>query len=709
MCREVDSQLNANKKTENGKTSQRKSYFHKNIQAATQNIRDHPLKIFDAESAMLVKGVGAKLAQVITQGLFSRYPPSVPTGNEMIQYQRDKKILKKKMVVDDASGATTGAGHRRGTSVEGVGGVSCHGSHSVAVAVATASQCDGAKDMDNSADSYEECEEEVSCRGRDHTGNDGTQNSGRAYIPNLGTANYSFLICLYMAQRGPEKKAYLSKKELMDRAEASGLANKPIYGSSGGSFGYKRNAQSFYSGWSSFKALVNHDLVYSWGNPKKICLTEKGFVLGEKLYVDASGRGKLDDILGCVENPSERQQYTAQHSTDGSAITAYDCNAMIGGGDSAECILDFSLEEMWKSMTSETTSHLPDKQSKDLGNTRTRLDSIDRPMRYHIGRKTLQEGLKCSSSSMGIPHGTLSRNESIRLPPIVMGTSLKEEYDIVLLVDAREQYGRSSGNQGNSRNDSLQLHMDRMTLAGLQVEKRTLPVGDALWIARRKGEGAPEEYALDCILERKSLQDLLSSIKSSDRYHSQKHRLQRCGLKNTFYLVEGDVEALPSATDHKTVCTACAKTSAIDGIRVIRTRNTTETLHQYQLITSAISNMCSKEYDKIATGQEGMPCSTCPTYTEFVKTCNHVDKGMATLKDVWVQMLCEVPGIGPDTAMAVAEVYPTPWLFWRACKTSVEEGKDVKSVLASIPFPSNTRTLGIDASKKICQIFLEMS
>ena len=59
-----------------------------------------------------------------------------------------------------------------------------------------------------------------------------------------------------------------------------------------------RNMARFYSGWSSFKTLVNHDLVHVYSNPKKICLKSSGLALAEKVYRCAVHSGKFDPIPG---------------------------------------------------------------------------------------------------------------------------------------------------------------------------------------------------------------------------------------------------------------------------------------------------------------------------------------------------------------------------------------------------------------------------
>ena len=74
------------------------------------------------------------------------------------------------------------------------------------------------------------------------------------------------------------------------------------------------------------------------------------------------------------------------------------------------------------------------------------------------------------------------------------------------------------------------------------MQNRTAQTGDALWVARSKADPRLS-YALDYVVERKSIKDLVGSIKNG-RYERQKYVLQRCGLRHVMYLIEGnpDVE-----------------------------------------------------------------------------------------------------------------------------------------------------------------------
>ena len=61
------------------------------------------------------------------------------------------------------------------------------------------------------------------------------------------------------------------------------------------------------------------------------------------------------------------------------------------------------------------------------------------------------------------------------------------------------------------------------------LQSRTSQTGDALWVACSKRDPRIS-YALDYVVERKSVKDLVGSIKNG-RYERQKYVLQRCGLR----------------------------------------------------------------------------------------------------------------------------------------------------------------------------------
>jgi len=82
-------------------------------------------------------------------------------------------------------------------------------------------------------------------------------------------------------------------------------------------------------------------------------------------------------------------------------------------------------------------------------------------------------------------------------------------YDIVFILDSREV-------KSTKHREYIQAALIR---GSIPVERRALEVGDMCWVARHRE--TKDEIVLDFIIERKRLDDLVTSIKDG-RFHEQK-------------------------------------------------------------------------------------------------------------------------------------------------------------------------------------------
>lgn len=98
------------------------------------------------------------------------------------------------------------------------------------------------------------------------------------------------------------------------------------------------------------------------------------------------------------------------------------------------------------------------------------------------------------------------------VPEVLLAGSFK----VVLIIDTREV-----GSSKTNRNEIS----DKLKAKGVLVDRKMLPLGDMIWVARRYGlDGEPtgeEDIVLDAIVERKRLDDLCKSI-IDGRYLAQK-------------------------------------------------------------------------------------------------------------------------------------------------------------------------------------------
>ncbi|KAL5543669.1 hypothetical protein UlMin_007453 [Ulmus minor] len=226
----------------------------------------------------------------------------------------------------------------------------------------------------------------------------------------------------------------------------------------------------------------------------------------------------------------------------------------------------------------------------------------------------------------------------LSVPPLCFGERFEDVYEVILILDDREQFAKGSRTSRLIENICSQFK--------IQIMVRRLPVGDGIWIAHHKRLGS--EYVLDFIVERKKVDDLRCSIRDN-RYRDQKLRLLRCGLKKLMYVVEGDPNSSEAAESIKT---ACFTTEILEGFDVQRTAGLGETLRKYGHLTHAITHY----YRQIPEDQYKR-ASPCPGFNEFTKRCQDLNK--VTVNDVFAIQLMQVPQITEEVAMAVLDLYPT--------------------------------------------------
>lgn len=242
----------------------------------------------------------------------------------------------------------------------------------------------------------------------------------------------------------------------------------------------------------------------------------------------------------------------------------------------------------------------------------------------------------------------------LAMPPWQSNEEFLEAYEVVLILDDRENFGSRSRKVASKKvadNISSQFN--------ISVEVKRLPVGDGIWIARHRK--LLTEYVLDFIVERKNVADLASSIRDN-RYKDQKSRLQNCGLRKLIYLVEGDPNTSNGSV--ASIKTACFTTEIFEGFDVLRTSGYTDTQRTYGYLTQSIVDYYSTNFSLAKSAR------ICPTYDEFEGKCRDLQK--KTVSQIFALQLMQVPQVTEKVALAVVEFYPT--LFSLARAYSMLEG-----------------------------------
>ncbi|KAG4304405.1 hypothetical protein PORY_002115 [Pneumocystis oryctolagi] len=259
----------------------------------------------------------------------------------------------------------------------------------------------------------------------------------------------------------------------------------------------------------------------------------------------------------------------------------------------------------------------------------------------------IKEKLLESTSNVYIPNITIN-------PEIIQQNS----YSIILLLDLREV-------KTEKDKEFIQDHLKKESV---NFEFKTLELGDILWIARCNI--TKKDYILDFIVERKKLNDLASSIKDG-RFHEQKFRLSKSGLKHIIYIIEN--YNYDSTDLHVgAIQSAISSTQVINGFFVKRVSGLTETIKYIARLTRYISyiyktrdlyiipdSIDSKTY----TLQKNKINSLYPERSYVIEYNIFSDflskTASLTLSDLFLKMLLTIKGVSPEKAIEIQKHFPT--------------------------------------------------
>lgn len=216
-----------------------------------------------------------------------------------------------------------------------------------------------------------------------------------------------------------------------------------------------------------------------------------------------------------------------------------------------------------------------------------------------------------------------------------------------LIIDLREQ------SLFENCIELLSLTSDK-TYKSILIEKRILNLGDVLITS-------DDEIETYCIIERKTIADLLASIKDG-RYEEQSHRLiysTDIPSHNIIYVIEGYLTTLRTPTEIKTVNSAIISLSLFKKFTVMRTTSISETAELLLSIVTKIEKnkekgiflKKSQEQDKPDTGSNEIK-----NYSSVVKS---IKKDNITPENIGEIMLCQIPSISSVTAIAIMKKFNT--------------------------------------------------
>lgn len=279
--------------------------------------------------------------------------------------------------------------------------------------------------------------------------------------------------------------------------------------------------------------------------------------------------------------------------------------------------------------------------------------------------------------------------------PIQPGT-----FTVHLVLDNREVRTR----------DDRDYISEELAKKGAKPFVRPLELGDFFWVAKlhspsllsHYGEEG-DEIALDWIVERKRLDDLVGSI-TDGRFQEQKFRLRKSGVKNVTYLIEEFSISSEKATKfHEAIQSAIASTQVVNGYFVKQTRRLDETIRYLARMTRMLKTLYESKPLYLIPTSALTPTTYLPLLTHLRTHPAHSDKSYhitypsfaslssksdtLTLRDVFLKMLMCTRGVSGDKALAIQKQWRTPRAFieaFEACGSQKERDALVETRLGAI-------------------------
>ena len=221
----------------------------------------------------------------------------------------------------------------------------------------------------------------------------------------------------------------------------------------------------------------------------------------------------------------------------------------------------------------------------------------------------------------------------------------------------------------------------------IELSKINLDLGDIILLNKTK--------EIIIIIERKSLNDLLSSIKDG-RYENQSKRLNDYEINNhnIIYLIEGNL-SLPGIDDSEKnmILSSFVSLNILKGFSVIRTMNKIESC---QFICRMIYKIAKENYKNII--QDNIVIDLSDEKQTY--NCLHVSSlkkmkknNEITQENIKICFLCQIPGINEKTANAILNYFEND-----SFDIIIQKIRENPTILENIKIENNTKFRKINKS-----------
>ncbi|RVX68181.1 hypothetical protein B0A52_08689 [Exophiala mesophila] len=463
------------------------------------------------------------------------------------------------------------------------------------------------------------------------------------YVPKMRSGAYALIKALGSLDQ--ESNEALPKDRLIDLAQPFCDSN----------FKVPSDPTKFFTAWNSMKTLETKELVCTKGHPvKRYYLSDEGWEVALRIKAVEEGR------------PRSPQPSKKQVNKRGASALPEACLA--------------SPPKQKAAATSFLSETRPSPK-KPLGSTSV-IDLVSDSDSECPAPLLPNSQLRLSDEPAQRQGHSSKVDDNILLPA--------GSFEIKMVLDTREI--RTTTDR-NYISDSLRK-------LGVVPEMRSLPLGDVLWVAvpnprivetlKGSGLGGDEEgeseIMLEHIMERKRLDDLISSIKDG-RFHEQKFRLRKSGIKHVTYLIEE--YAISSEKGEKygdALESAIATMQVVNGYFVKQTAKLDDTIQYLARMTRTLKSIYERQDIHVlpATRFEREPMATVMdharkgspgtlygmTFSVFAALCDKSES--MTLRDVFLRMLMCTRGVTGEKAVEIQKIWPTPRAFLDAYSATAD-------------------------------------
>ncbi|RMZ80851.1 hypothetical protein DV737_g2816, partial [Chaetothyriales sp. CBS 132003] len=295
----------------------------------------------------------------------------------------------------------------------------------------------------------------------------------------------------------------------------------------------------------------------------------------------------------------------------------------------------------------------------------------------------------CSSPESGASVQALRRiGVGVGAKTLVPGKSLQTTTDTIILPPGSFDVRLVLDNREIRTSTDRDYVSEELKKLGVSPITRSLPLGDMVWIAQVKpdfagtlqqlniddDEEGNAEVVLEHIVERKRRDDFISSIKDG-RFHEQKFRLRKSGIKHAVYLIEDySISADHAERYGESMETAIKQLQVVYDVFVQLTTKLDDTVRYLARMTQQLqahyrnrevhvvrsNGLETQNYLQVLSGlREKSPHAAFGiTFSAFSAMCDKNDS--MTLRDVYLRMLLCIRGVTAERAVEISKIWKTP-------------------------------------------------